>query len=62
MGLKYVGTVIGAPHAYIFKKIGKLSLNKARRIESIAKFASPLLNSVFSTYTSFKQLLKFFRS
>lgn len=43
-GLKYLGTVSGANHAQIFKKIGGVNHKAVRIMETISKFIGPMLN------------------
>jgi hypothetical protein len=44
MGLRYEGTVHGAPHAQRFRKVGPLRLPEARRRERWSKSIGPVIN------------------
>jgi 2-polyprenyl-3-methyl-5-hydroxy-6-metoxy-1,4-benzoquinol methylase len=57
MGLTYVGTVEGAPHAQVFRRERNVSLKAARRVESLSKVFGPPWNWVRPKLKSLKSSL-----
>jgi hypothetical protein len=44
MGMRYLGCVVGAPHALVFQRVGALDLTRARRAERWSRVVGPLVN------------------
>lgn len=60
LGLRFVGRVSGASHAQVFERVSNLSIDRARKAESISKLIGPVLNQgrtfLFFVKSTFKRL------
>ncbi len=54
LGLRYLGSVDGAPHAQVFEHSGELSLFKAQNAEKLSRLVDPLPNHLFPLLSRIK--------
>lgn len=57
LGMRYLGSVEGAPHAQAFQRTGRLDLSRARRAEGISRIFESLLNSSREVMLRIKRLV-----
>ncbi|CAA9889563.1 conserved hypothetical protein [Candidatus Methylobacter favarea] len=57
LGLRYLGTVEGASHALVFKRVGRLNLARARRAETVSRLFGQPFNQVHMSLSRIKSLV-----